>query len=105
MKFTTPIPLTFKIVEHLLILNSCIYLSFAERYVYLNMGFHDCLVHNDLHSLKSDDPSNNCMEWCNGNNNCIAFAVYHNTCYFKGNSCVNDIKNADTTILFLKQGG
>ena len=83
------------IVEHFVFVK--IYVSFAERYVYLNIGFHDCLVSNDLHSLKSDEPSNNCMEWCNGNNNCRAFAVYHNTCYFKGNACMDDIKNADTT--------
>ena len=78
------------------------YVSFAAQYVYLNRGLIDCLVNNDIHSLESDETSNNCMDWCNDNENCSAFALYQNTCYFKDYSCV-DIKNAVSTILFVKQ--
>ena len=65
----------------------------------------DCLVQMDIHAMNSDGTSNhdNCMVWCNGNDNCAGFTVWCNRCFFKNLSCENDIVDGDNT-LYIKQG-
>ena len=78
---------------------------YAVQYEYKQLENKDCLIHNDLHSLGSDGTSahDNCMEWCNSNDNCAGYTVWRNTCYFKSYACWNDLRNGDNS-LFLKQG-
>ena len=60
----------------------------------------DCLVRNDLHSLRSNVTTNNCVEWCDNNNSsCAGFTLYKNTCYFKSYDCENDLRNAGSSKL------
>ena len=64
------------------------------------------MVNNDLHSMGSDGTSdhNNCKVWCNYNSNCGGFAVWRNTCFFKNNSCGNNINYAADANVYIKQG-
>ena len=78
--------------------NIFFYLVFFEYEHYHNK---DCLEHMDIHSLESNE---NCMMWCNGNDDSGAFTNWPNTCFFKNMSCGNDIINSSNTILYVKQG-
>ena len=79
------------------------------QYAYQKQERHDCLAGNDLHSMQTDAPygssiHTNCMEWCNINPNCGAFAVYHRRCFFKGQTCMDESAEHHITNLFLKEG-
>ena len=79
------------------------------QYAYQKQERHDCLAGNDLHSMETDAPfgssiHTNCMEWCNINPNCGAFAVYHRICFFKGQTCRDESAEHHITNLFLKEG-
>ena len=63
-----------------------------------------CLAYNDLHSLRSTG-MNQCVEWCNDNNECAGFTVNRNNrCFFKSDECENDIIFKQYVVLFLKEG-
>ena len=78
---------------------------YTVQYEYKKLENRDCLIGNDIHSLRSEGSSNydNCMEWCNKNDNCAGFTVWHNSCYFKSFACENDLRSGGNS-LFLKQG-
>ena len=50
------------------------------------------------------DSNENCIVWCNNNDDCGAFTIWSNTCFFKNMSCGNDIINSSNTILYVKKG-
>ena len=84
-----------------------IFISLAAQTLYLNLGLHNCLTEDNLQSMKSDQTSNSCMNWCSYTGNCEAFVVRSNTCYFKnlndGFPCRGTIIDDTDSILFLKQ--
>ena len=86
--------------------NLKIYYFYAVQFEYKKLPKSDCLVSMALHSMVSDGTPdhNNCMEWCNNNSSCGGFALYKSTCYFKGDSCKNDIGETSISDLYLKQG-
>ena len=63
----------------------------------------DCLLHQDFHTIHLDQPRNyeSCKRWCNDSNNCRAFVVYGNNCFFKNGDCENDLyrKNGATVLV------
>ena len=62
---------------------------------------------NDLgKTLKSDGTSDhvNCVMECNSNNECAAFALWRNTCYFKNRNCSKDMFNRSDVDVYIKKG-
>ena len=70
------------------------------------LQYKDCLPHNDIYSLKSNQNTNyeNCRKWCSENSNCGGFTVWQNTCYFKNKNCKDGIRDHRETNLFLLLG-
>ena len=66
----------------------------------------DCTGGMHFHTLHSNDHPNygNCKTWCNNNNNCKAFTVYWNTCFFKSGDCQNRFSGLSGATTFILQG-
>ena len=45
------------------------------------------------------------MESCNNNENCAAFSVYANRCYFKDQDCNTDIQDYALNTIYIKSTG
>ena len=70
---------------------------------YIRYSNTDCLfgVHYHTIHLGQVEYYETCRRWCNNDNNCRAFVVYENTCYFKDGDCENDLylKYGATTLV------
>ena len=62
---------------------------------------------HDLSNMRRDGTANNnnCMESCNNNENCAAFSVYANTCYFKDQNCNTDLQEYALNTIYIKSTG
>ena len=79
---------------------------YFETIEFQRLQYKDCLPHNDIYSLKSNQNTNyeNCRKWCSENSNCKGFTVWQDTCYFKNKNCKDDIRDDRETNLFLLPG-
>ena len=73
---------------------------------FLKFPSRDCLYYNNIHSLASNEHPDygNCRNWCQNDNRCGGFTIYHGVCYFKNKNCKNDLFKHYGRSTFLIQG-
>ena len=89
-------------------LSYCGKISFISvvEFQYIRRDDMDCLVGNDLFTLRTHKASDydNCKQWCTDNSDCGGFvAAWWNKCYFKANICMGHLVQNSGVKLYLKQ--
>ena len=62
----------------------------------------ECFLDNTIHKISAELEFENCKQWCTDNNQCGGFTIYKDECYFKNQSCKNNLVNFGSRMTFTK---
>ena len=76
---------------------------FAVPYILLH-GM-ECLLNININTLNAELGLDKCEQWCTDNEHCGGFTIYKDMCYFKNQSCKNNLVISDERFTVIKYKG